>query len=138
MRKTFGITLIELIAFIVISAIVLPAIFFPFYNLLKSSFSPERYTRCALLAQLKMEYLTKDPFYSIPITSVTYTEVPGFPENSWAYDVAYIKEDLSETSYTEDPPNGFYDYKRIWVSVKDKKGEEVELATIRSKRPQDE
>ncbi len=60
-----GLTLIEMIVFIVVAGIFVPLAYIAFSNAVKGAATPEAYTKARLAAEQKMEELTSLPFANI-------------------------------------------------------------------------
>ncbi|HVN97952.1 MAG TPA: prepilin-type N-terminal cleavage/methylation domain-containing protein [Syntrophorhabdaceae bacterium] len=123
-----GFTLIELIIFIVVGAIILPASFVAFTSAMKYFSAPDYYVKARFYTEQKMEELT----------SYTYTNiaVPTNPPNN----------DVPEANYQRNWTTSFIDlslsisgsdvgYKKITVSTIMPDGSVYDASTIVTKRP---
>ena len=126
-----GFTLIEIIIFIVVVGIILPVILVPFATGVKENLTPEKVAKATFLAQYKMQELTKDTYSSIPTETQPYTEITGFSNYQWLWDVSWIDDTLSSSASD-------VGYKLILVRVADPDNREIELQTVVTKRPSDE
>lgn len=128
-----GFTLIELIVFIVIGAIFLPASFIAFATAMKYFSTPDEYVKARFYAEQKMEELTSNAYDCVctsktsspsglcQIGSDRYNCIVGLgsdmPESSWArtWSVCYVTPD------NIDPNNGcsssYSVYKRIAITI---------------------
>lgn len=130
--KNRGFTLIEVIIFIVVAGVISSAIFIPLFTCLKESMTPERVATATYLAQQKMEEITKDSYNSVQTGSQVYTDIAGFPNYQWSWNVTLANQALS-SSLTD------VGYKLILVRVKENTDNEVvELQTVVTERPADE
>jgi hypothetical protein len=128
-----GFTLIELIIFIVVGAIVLPVFFIAFSTAMKHFSRPDYYVKARFLAEQKMEELTSNT-YDCVCTSMTsnpsglcqiglnrYDCTVGIgsdvPESNWTrtWSVCYV------TSDNIDPSSGcsfaYTAYKRVAITI---------------------
>ena len=126
-----GFTLIEIIIFIVIAGIILPVILVPFATSVKESLTPEKIAKATYLAQYKMEELTKNKYDSVTTETQPYTDITGFSNYQWLWDVAWIDDTLNSSASD-------VGYKLILVKVKDPDNSEIELQTMITRRPADE
>jgi len=126
-----GFTLIEIIIFIVIAGIILPVILVPFATSVKESLTPEKVAKATYLAQYKIEALTKNKYDSVTTETQPYTDITGFSNYQWLWDVIWIDDTLNSSA-------GDVGYKRILVRVKDPDNREIELQTVVTRRPADE
>jgi len=126
-----GFTLIEIIIFIVVVGIIMPVILVPFATGVKENLTPEKIAKATFLAQYKMEELIKQTYNSIPTQTQPYTEVTGFSNYQWLWDVSWIDDTLSSSASD-------VGYKLILVKVADPDNREIELQTVVTRRPSDE
>jgi hypothetical protein len=70
--STRGFTLIELIIFIVVGAIILPASFVAFTAAIKHFSTPDYYVKARFIAEAKMEDITSRMFAELPPDNITY------------------------------------------------------------------
>lgn len=131
MRKE-GFTLVEIIIFIAVAAIILPAIIVPFATSIKESLTPEKVATASYLAQQRMEVFTKNSYAApelapTPLTSYTPADVSGY---QWQWKISHVDENLADAP-------GDVGYKRIWVRVKDPDNREIEVQTVVTRRPAD-
>lgn len=132
-----GFTLIELIIFIVIGAIVLPASFIAFSTAMKHFSRPDHYIKARFYAEQKMEELTSNTYSSIGVTPVVAVEaIPeaGFQQRSW--NICHVLSSAPDQCASSDPTNELnYNYKKIVVSVSMSGGSVYDVATLITKRP---
>ncbi len=113
-----GFTLIELIIFIIIAGIFLPATYVAFSSSMRSATQPEDYTRGRLLAEEVMELATKRGFsqLSIDVTSVPTCNAIGAtvpPGYNCTYTPEFRSFNGSAFSFSGTPTN----YIQIDVSI---------------------
>ena len=106
----------------------MPAILVPFSTSVKDNLTPEKVAKATFLAQYKMQELTKDTYSSIPTETQPYTEITGFSNYQWLWDVSWIDDTLSSSASD-------VGYKLILVRVADPDNREIELQTVVTKRP---
>ena len=126
-----GFTLIEIIIFIVVVGIIMPVILVPFATGVKENLTPEKIAKATFLAQYKMQELTKGIYSSIQTETQPYTNITGFSNYQWLWDVSWIDETLSSSASD-------VGYKLILVKVADPDNREIELQTVVTRRPADE
>ena len=143
-----GITLIEMIVFIVVAAVAIPVIVSPVLTLLKDSTKPEKAVTANFLGQKILEVITANDFptltdtssYPIPSSTVddintTIGSLPSGYTKTW--DIYYINPvdpgyDL-ETEYTVSATK----YVRIDITVTDPYGRDFNYYSIVTKRKND-
>ncbi len=77
-----GFTLVELIVFIVVGAIILPASFVAFSSAIQYLSRPGFYLKARFIAEAKMEDITSRSFLELPPENATYRNVRGDITNS--------------------------------------------------------
>ncbi|MBW1741395.1 MAG: type II secretion system protein [Deltaproteobacteria bacterium] len=146
-KKQKGITLIELIVFIVVVSVAIPAIVGPVLSLLKESTKPEKAVTADFLGQQILEVITANDFPTltgtnsappIPPSSVE-TDINNTIDASWPADysyhwsIYYITDtdlDTQQTSATN--------YVRINITVTDPDGTDYHYYSIVTKRVKDD
>ena len=135
-----GITLIELIIFIVVAGLFVPLAYVAFSHAIRSATTPESVLTARFIAEQKIEDITKVPFDTIvstynPPVNTGYSSVSGYPGYQWRWEIRYI-------TYSGTPPNivienstNSTDYLLIVVRVKEPNGFEYIVNTIATKRP---
>jgi prepilin-type N-terminal cleavage/methylation domain-containing protein len=124
-----GFTLIELIIFIIIGAIILPASFVAFTAAIKHFSTPDYYVKARFFAEQIMEQVTSNPFDSL---SCPVSDSPeGFARNCSINYVSYN----SSTNLIEDSASPTY-YRKITVTVTmPNSTENYSVSTIVTRRP---
>ncbi len=125
-----GFTLVELILFIVIVAILAPAAHIAFSGALKGSADPERIMKARFLAEQKMEYFTRSAYKNIPVGTTNYQAMGGNPGYEIKWTVGYVKYSGSPPNLTVTDSDQDRKYKKIIVSVKEPQGFEYRVYTI--------
>ena len=163
LKNQKGITLIEMIVFIVVAAVALPVIISPVMTLLKDSTKPEKAVTANFLGQKILEVITANDFPTLTGTSsapdatehspppppsgvVTAindaiddtTASPSWPSDySYSWDIYYINPvnpDYDlETEYTVSATK----YVRIDITVTDPFGRDFNYYSIVTKRKKD-
>lgn len=133
-----GISLIELIVFIVVAGIFVPFSYIAFSSVLKEAASPEVFVKMRFLAERKIEDFTRNPFDGIPIQNAPYSDIPNNPGYMWKWEVKYIKHKMTGGEIQIEDSIDPTAYKKIVVWVKNPKGDEYVVSTIVTKRPLDE
>ena len=152
-----GITLIEMLVFIIVAAVVMPVIISPVMTLLKDSTKPEKAVTANFLGQQILEVITTDDFPTLtdetprgtaPAPDIPPSDVetaindaiddttadPSWPsdyEKTWG--IYYITAADLENEYT----TAATDYVRIDVTVTDPYGRDFNYYTIVTKRKKD-
>jgi prepilin-type N-terminal cleavage/methylation domain-containing protein len=106
-----GFTLIELIIFIIIGGIFLPASFVAFTSVMNNYSRPDYYVKAMFYADKRMAEITNNPYDNITQASLCSTPTTEGGGYTTECSVVTINPDLSTTS-----PNP--NYKRITVTVK--------------------
>jgi len=119
-----GFTLIELIIFIVIGAIILPAAFVAFTSAIQHFSTPDYYVKARFYAEQKMEELTSYTYTAVPASNsdVPYTNY----QRSW--NISLIDSSLNVSGSD-------VGYKRIIISVTMPDGAIYDVSTIVTRRP---
>jgi prepilin-type N-terminal cleavage/methylation domain-containing protein len=148
-----GFTLIELVIFIVIGAIVLPASFVAFTAAIKHFSTPDYYVKARFFAEQKMEELTSNPYCCVCLNYTSLTCPSACPASSSSCTIESndsVWRDTPETGFIRTweicyvtsgaiDPNGCSssetDYKRIRVGITPPSGPDYVVKTIVTKRP---
>lgn len=133
-----GITLIELIIFIVVAGLFVPLAYVAFSHAIRSATTPESVLTARFIAEQRIEDITKNPFDTIvstynPPVNTGYSSVSGYPGYQWRWEIRYI-------TYSGTPPAiassaNPTNYLLIVVRVKEPNGFEYIVNTIATKRP---
>jgi Tfp pilus assembly protein PilE len=75
MKNVKGITLIELIIFILVGGIFVPLAYVAFTSVLKESTTPETLVKARFVTEAKIEDITKEAYDTITLTSTAYVAV---------------------------------------------------------------
>jgi prepilin-type N-terminal cleavage/methylation domain-containing protein len=130
-KSRSGFTLIEVIVFIVIGGVVLPAILTPFINSLRESEKPEIVTTAAYLAQKKMEEFTKFDYDKTPeldTVSLTAYASAGITGYEWRWEISYVDSDFNSSGSN-------VGYKKILVRVKGPDNDEWDVESVVTRFP---
>lgn len=140
LKNQKGITLIEMIVFIVVAAVAIPVIVSPVLTLLKDSTKPEKAVTANFLGQQKFEEITKNDYSGsgLDITTTTdefiaysVVDATDFPDYQWCWKVNYVNQALIDSGATPT------DYKKITVKVKDPDNTEYIYYTLATRRAND-
>lgn len=140
LKNQKGITLIEMIVFIIVAAVVMPVIISPVLTLLKDSTKPEKAVTANFLGQQKFEEITKNDYSDsgLDITTTTdefiaysVVDATDFPDYQWCWKVNYVSQALIDSGAIPT------DYKKITVKVKDSYNTEYIYYTLATKRAND-
>ncbi|MGA1823777.1 MAG: type IV pilus modification PilV family protein [bacterium] len=127
-----GLTLIELIIFIVAAGIISIGLMGVFLSLMKEATTPDTIALSNFLGQQKMEELTKHSFIdsNMAIHNQTYisADIPGY---EWSWEIEYIDGNSLDYSLSATT------YKKISVKVRNTGGPELQFYTIVTKRYKD-
>jgi prepilin-type N-terminal cleavage/methylation domain-containing protein len=119
-----GFTLIELIIFIVVGAIILPASFVAFTSAIQHFSTPDYYVKARFFAEQKMEELASYSYIAIPPSN---SDIPDTNyQRNWT--VSLINSSLSASGSD-------VGYKEIAVSVTMPDGSIYDVSTIVTRRP---
>jgi hypothetical protein len=136
--STRGFTLIELIMFIVIGAIFLPASFVAFTAAIQHFSTPDYYVKARFFAEQKMEELTSNVYIAPSLSPVAgATESINDPsgavfQRSWS--ICYVGPgDIDAAACLVSPPDT--NYKRITVTITPPSGPDYIVKTLVTKRP---
>ena len=115
-----GFTLIELIVFIIIGAIFLPASFVAFTSVMNNYSRPDYYVKAKAYADKRMAETTNNPYDSIPpglssLCPATFT-AEASPDDGYTTGCAINLINANDLSTTTMPTSPYY--KRITVTVK--------------------
>lgn len=131
-----GFTLIELIVFIVIGAIILPVSFVAFSTALEHVSTPDYHVKARFYAEQKMEELTSNSYGNIVVTNTvldTSSLDTGF-QRQWT--ICHVLPSDLDLCVSYDPVNeSAYDYKKINIAVGMPDSETYDVSTIVTKRP---
>lgn len=140
-----GLTLIELIVFIVIGAIILPASFVAFSSAIQHFSAPDYYVKARFYTEQKMEELTSNAYDCVCISRTPNSS--GLCQmGSDRYDCNVgVDNDSPETGYTRTwdisyidytlAPSSNVGYKKITISITMPNSEVYDVSTIVTKRP---
>ncbi|OPY66098.1 MAG: hypothetical protein A4E62_02556 [Syntrophorhabdus sp. PtaU1.Bin002] len=151
-----GFTLIELIIFIVLGAIILPTSFIAFSAAIRQFARPDEYVKARFIAEAKIEQITANPFDNLPPESIPYTAVRGDATNLdsnsqcirfcgpeyagylWQWEIRYV--DPASNPLTDLPSGTSCSgascyYRRVSVYVRTPDGSEYSVSTIVTRRP---
>jgi len=136
LKNQKGITLIEMIVFIVVAAVVMPVIISPVLTLLKDSTKPEKAVTSNFLGQQILEVITTDDFPTL--TSTYPITQPVIDTSSWPSDYTYDWSlyYITDTDLENDAGSAT-DYVRIDVTVTDPDGRDFNYYSIVTKRAND-
>ncbi len=129
-KSSMGFTLIEIIVFIVIAGILLPAIIVPFATAVKGSVKPEKVNTAVYLAHQKMEELTKFDYSNgaLLTRALTPWANAGLPDYDYQYEILYVpNNDLTAPGSVAPPDTG---YKRIRLQVRDPENDIYEIYSV--------
>jgi hypothetical protein len=144
-----GFTLIELIVFIIVGAIILPASFVAFTAAMQHFSTPDYYVKARFIAEAKMEDITSRAFAELPPDStayvnnnITYSSVRGDLSNYVSgtcvrfctQDYAHYQWKWTIASYSFGSLDSSV-CKMADVSVKMPDGSEFAVSTLVTKRP---
>jgi prepilin-type N-terminal cleavage/methylation domain-containing protein len=119
-----GFTLIELIIFIVVGAIILPASFVAFTAAIKHFSTPDYYVKARFFAEQKMEELTSYSYLAVPVPS---SDIPDTNyQRNW--NISLIDSVLNASGSD-------VGYKKIDISVIMPDGSIYNVSTIVTRRP---
>jgi prepilin-type N-terminal cleavage/methylation domain-containing protein len=129
-----GFTLIELVIFIVIGAIILPASFVAFTAAIKHFSTPDYYVKARFFAEQRMENITSNAYaagIAVP-SGIIFDAAPetGF-QRTWS--VCYVPSndiDYANCDLTTDT-----NYKKITITLTPPSGPDYVVKTIVTKRP---
>jgi len=155
-RGNKGFTLIELIIFIVLGAIILPASFIAFSAAIKQFARPDEYVKARFIAEAKIEQITANPFDNLPPESIPYRAVRGDATNLdsssqcirfcgpeyanylWQWEIRYVdpaSNPLTDLPYGTPCSGASCYYRRVSVYVRTPDGSECSVSTIVTGRP---
>lgn len=127
-----GFTLIELIMFIIIGAIFLPASMIAFTSVMSNYSRPDHYVKARFYADKRMAEITSKPFDTISPSSLN--PCPDTDEGG-GYTTGCVIELINPNDLSTKTPTSIY-YKRITVTVR-YSGllSDYTIATIVTRRP---
>ena len=133
LKNQKGITLIEMIVFIIVAAVALPVIISPVMTLIKDSTKPEKAVTANFLGQQKLETITKDDYPTITASTPAtndYSAVTDFSGYQWYWKTEWVDSNL-------DSSGSDVGYIKITVKVKDPYNTEYIYYTLATKRVND-
>lgn len=131
-----GFTLIELIVFIVIGAIFLPASFVAFTAAIQHFSTPDYYVKARFFAEQKMEELTSNVYVAPSLNPIAgATESINDPsgavfQRSWS--ICYVGPGDIDAACSVSPDTN---YKRVTVTITPPSGPDYIVRTIVTRRP---
>lgn len=131
MKYSNGFTFIEILLFIVLAGILLPAIILPFVTASKAHIKPEMATRAIYLAHQKIEEFMKlqyDDLQLSPVPLTSYFPIPGHLGYEWQWEILLVDNNLN-SSGTD------LGYKRILVRIKDPQNDTYEIYALVTRYP---
>jgi len=119
MRDERGITLIELVIFIIVGGLFIPLVYIAFNSVMKDMTTPETVIKTRFIAEAKMEDITKEAYDNIGLASTSYAAVntdsrftdASYSGYQWRWEITDIVfQDNTgtipyTTSITSTPPN---------------------------------
>lgn len=144
-KKAF--TLIELIIFIIIGAIILPASFVAFTAVFKHFSAPDYVVKARYYADMKFAELTRYPYSDGKLDAIdekAYTDIPGSYDNvakksySWKWRIQYVDPYNNTNPYFAElakDTTPIPDYKIITVTVKALDDAEYAFPLLITNRP---
>jgi hypothetical protein len=114
LRDQNGLTLIELLAFIVIGAFIIPASIIAFTSVMQYFLKPDYHVKARFYAQQKIEEFTNKPFEDVAIRDMAVEPYPVIGTTGYRLTWEIHNIDPS-TNPIQDGPNP--NYKRISVYV---------------------
>jgi len=133
-----GFTLIELIVFIVIGAIILPASFVAFSSAIQHFSTPDYYVKARFFAEKKIEELTSTPFDSVLVADQPYNAIPGYTDYQWKWIICNTGSSEINLACSVSHNNSLVDYlyyKRIEVTILMPDNSIYAVCTLITKRP---
>ncbi len=134
-RSNVGFTLIELIVFVIIGAIFLPASMIALTKVLYNFWTPDYYVKSRFYAEQKMEEVTMNSFDNLTcrLDNSGVTSYTDYPDTncSRACTINYV----TNTSGTIADYGSSSNYKKVTISVTPFGGEAYIVYTLVSKRP---
>jgi len=128
-----GLTLVELIIFIIVGGIFLPVSFIAFSSAMKNAAQPDNYVKAKFYAEQKIEELTSSTYSGIGVTGGAVIGTPpetGF-QRSW--NICYVLWSAPDQCAADQMTDSYY--KKIVISVMPPGGPSYDVATIVTKRP---
>ena len=131
-----GFSLIELVTFIVVGGIILPASIIAFTNAMGNFMTPDYQTKARFYAEQKIEEVTSQSFDNLTCltgtpNTTTYTDSPGGYQRVCL--INYVQYN-SGTNAIEDAGSATY-YKKVKISVTPSGSPTYDVSTIITKRP---
>ena len=131
-RNNSGFTLIELVTFIVVGAIFVPASIVAFTSVMDNFLVPDYQVKARFLAEQKIEDLTKDDFGSINTGSWPYSNTI-YSDYKWMWTVCYTGS--TEINSSCSLAHAESSYKRIEVVILMPNNTQYSVQTLVTKRP---
>jgi hypothetical protein len=133
-----GFTLMELIIFIVVGAIILPASFVAFTAAIQHFSTPDYYVKARFFAEQKVEEITKDVFGTYSNTNQPYVAIVGYADYQWKWAICYTGS--SEINLTCSAAHNtlltdYNYYQRIEVTISMPDNATYDVYTLITKRP---
>ncbi len=110
MKDERGITLIELVIFIIVGGLFVPLVYIAFNSVIKNLTTPETVIKARFIAEAKIEDITKEVYDNIALAAPAYTAVntdPRFTDASysgyeWRWEITDIvfQDNTGTTPYT--------------------------------------
>jgi hypothetical protein len=132
-----GFTLIELVIFIVVGAIILPASFVAFTAAIKHFSTPDYNVKARFFAEQKVEEITRNTFDSVSIVNQSYNPISGYTNYQWKWMICNTGSNeinlgcSAGHSVTAD----YSYYKRIEVTILMPDSSTYDVYTLITKRP---
>ena len=132
-----GFTLVELVAFIVIGGIFLPASMIAFTSVMSNFSTPDYQVKARFMAEQKVEGLTASSYDGLNTVNKPYESVPGYAGYQWKWIVCNTgsSEISLQCSASHTVTTDFSYYKRIEVTVQMPDNSIYDVYTVVSKRP---
>lgn len=138
-----GFTLIEMVIFIVLAALIIPAFFVATSPVVKEALTPTSMVKARFLGEAKMEEIMAYTIDSLPaqqtaFTAVDPTNFPGF-QWKWTYNYVTCGIDTNPncSTYTSNSivnASVVTNYRRIWVVVRDPANQEYQAYSMVTRR----
>ena len=159
-----GITLIEMLVFIIVAAVVMPVIISPVLTLIKDSTKPEKAVKANFLGQKILEVITANDFPTLtgnsstpdstehlppPPPSGVVTDInnaiddttadPSWPSDyNYSWDIYYINPVNPDYDLENEYTTAATNYVRIDITVTDPFGRDFNYYSIVTKRKKDD
>jgi Tfp pilus assembly protein PilE len=131
-----GFTLVELVTFIIVGGIFLPASVIAFTSVMSNFSTPDYQVKARFYAEAKMEEVTGQSFSNLTCRAgtagqTTYTDYPG--GYTRVCSINYVQYDSGTSSIVDSGSTTAY--KKVTVSVTPAGGIAYDVSTIVSQRP---